>query len=765
MPTIAQLASAQAAADTDQIPASQGGVVRGVTRAQIVAGLQPQIALAQGQLLGRASAGSGAPEPIALGANLSLSGGTLAAAASPFVVAALPAGATPAPADLVPIGQGGANAAIPYAQFMAGLAALPAANAAGFTLIPSDATASRNLADLAADALAVESFGAKGDGVTDDTVAFVAAIASGHPVRLAARTYIVNGQWTIATPNAVLLGVPGQSVLKRMSQAGGAWIAVQANGFAADGVIFDANRGQVGQDSWGVLIGTACTQSDLHRCAFRNASGAVLGSGLAFEASDPASCRHVVRDCEFSGNAVHGVWVQACAGVQLLGCRAHDNGQYGIVADFNDPAFVQKVHLVQIASCRAWNNLRGIAVGNFNATNQQPPTWGNANPDALAVCVSGNICHNNTLYGISAAGGGLLIEGNLLASNGSVANGGGGILANVAASRVAGNMVTGVAAYGIDCGGAIDSDIAANHIEGALIGINCGGGLSMRVTGNHVRDCTAWAIVANNVESDGAGSGPDHNFGMACNDLTITENWIGLSAGTMGGIWLHDGPSNVLVGRNVFIGTNDAVASKCLWPGTDSVLIEGNRWNAAGRFVCNPIAANGLQTVVFPDIAEAVMLTEASAPVQSMLSAYQAATSGELVFARVTSGGSGYSTATVTLGGAGTGAAAQAVISGGAVIGIEVTAPGTGYGPPGTAIPVTIYGDGTGATAMAVSGVPMPEERSLRVHCNTGVTFARTGSNPLQENWTLTDLAVPTFGDVDWTVTFGAWRAARATRP
>jgi hypothetical protein len=760
MPTIDQLDAAQAAADTDELMASQGGASRRVTRAQLVAGLQPQTVLAQGQLLGRASAGSGVPEPIALGANLTLSGATLSAAASPFVVSGLPHGASPAPADMVPIGQGGTNAAIPYAQFMAGLATLPAANVSALQITPTGAAVPRSLADLASDAVAVESFGAKGDGVTDDSAAFAAALAAGRPVRLGARTYVVNGQWTITTPGAVLFGVAGQSVLKRGAQAGGAWIAVQASGFAADGVIFDANRAAVGGDSWGVLVAAGCTQSSFHRCAFRNASGAVLGSGLAYSASDPTVCAHVVQDCEFSGNAAHGVWVQACAGVQLLGCRAHDNAQFGINVDFNDPSFAQKAHLVQVSGCRAWNNLRGIAIGNFNATNQQPPVWGNANPDARAVLVSGNICHGNTLYGISASGYGLLIEGNLLSDNGSTANGGAAILANVSSSRIADNMVTGAAGYGIDCGGSIASEVSSNRITGAYFGINCGGSTAVRLHSNTLQDCVAWAIVANNVESDGEG----HSFGVACTGLAITENWIGLSAAAMGGIWLHDGPSAVTVARNLFVGSNDAVLGKCLWAGTDSVLIEGNRWNASGRFTCNPITAGDLQQVVFPDIADAILLTSAPSAVQSMVSAYQAATSDQLVFARVTAGGAGYTTATVTPGGSGHGAAARAIIFDGAIIGIEIISPGIGYGPLGTPIPLAISGDGSGAAATATAGVPLPEERALRVHCNLPVIFARVGSNPFQENWTFTDLAVPAFGDVDWTVLFGAWRAARATR-
>src|SRR5258708_8459488 len=79
MPTIDELDPALGAADTDRLPVSQGGVLKRVTRAQLVAGLQPHIAIAAGQLLGRFSAGTGSPEALSLGTGLGMSNGKLAA--------------------------------------------------------------------------------------------------------------------------------------------------------------------------------------------------------------------------------------------------------------------------------------------------------------------------------------------------------------------------------------------------------------------------------------------------------------------------------------------------------------------------------------------------------------------------------------------------------------------------------------------------------------------------------------------------------------
>ncbi len=121
MPTIDQLAPATAAADTDEHIVSQAGTAVKMTRAQILAGVQPQLALQSGSLLGRSSAGTGGPETLAIGSNLTLAGGTLSASATPYMISSLPTGTVPFPGDLVPLSQSGTNTAVPYSQFLSGL--------------------------------------------------------------------------------------------------------------------------------------------------------------------------------------------------------------------------------------------------------------------------------------------------------------------------------------------------------------------------------------------------------------------------------------------------------------------------------------------------------------------------------------------------------------------------------------------------------------------------------------------------------------------
>ncbi len=716
MPTVDQLEPAPAAADNDELIASQAGTLRRVTRAQLLAGTQPQLALPTASLLGRASPGTGAPETIALGPGLVITDGALAA--------------------------------IPSSPSLAGL------DASAALLTPAGATTPHSLADLLAGAVSPESFGAVGDGVTDDTAALAAAIATLRPVRLGPRVYATTGQWTIPGA-ATLLGTPGQSVLHRLAQpGGGAWISIQGPSFQAQGVTFDANSPAVPGESWAVLVTATCLQTRFQDCVFRNAGGPTLGNGLTILASDPATANHVIDGCEASGNAAHGIWVQAVDGARITNNSAHDNAAYGICADYNDPGFRQAVRLTAITGNSCWNNLRGIALGNFNATNLTPPTWGNANPDAVGAVVANNVCHDNRVYGIAASGRALVIQSNLLSANGSTANGGAGILANASYSLVAGNMITGNAQFGIDCGGSIVLDVAANHVSGAAVGINPGGSQGVRVSGNRLQD-NGWAIVAYNIETDGAG----RNFGLATANLALTDNVIGLSSPSGGGIWLVDAPQSVLVARNSFVGSGGASIGQCLYAHTDSAIIEGNRWNNTQRLFANPVSINGLQTVQLPDIADEVMLSAVPAGVQSIQTVRQLATAGQIGFVKVTAAGSGYTQASVSIGGSGTGAAATAQIAGGAVIGITLTTPGAGYGATGTLAPVTITGDGSGASAAASVGLPVLEGRRIRIACNTAARFARVGSAPFQDNWTLTDVTVPANATVAFTGTFGAWRA------
>ena len=153
MPTIDQLTPATAASDTDEFMVSQGGIARSITRAQVLAGIQPQLSVASGTLLGGSGASSGGPGQIALGANLTLVSGTLNATASPYLMTALPAGNVPAGIDIVPVAQAGINVAVTYAQFLSGLPGVTNVNGSQLCVTATAGTVQQRLADFAAGTL------------------------------------------------------------------------------------------------------------------------------------------------------------------------------------------------------------------------------------------------------------------------------------------------------------------------------------------------------------------------------------------------------------------------------------------------------------------------------------------------------------------------------------------------------------------------------------------------------------------------------------
>ena len=168
MPTIGQLPSATSVSDTDELAIFQNGQTLSATRAQVLAGVQQTLTLPQNSLLGGVGPGTAVPVPITIGANLALSGTTLSALATPFVIPALPAGTPPGVSDIVPIGQAGANAGVSYANFLGGMGAVPGLPGGALVATASGATNARTIAALASNAVSIEDFGAKGDGVTDD---------------------------------------------------------------------------------------------------------------------------------------------------------------------------------------------------------------------------------------------------------------------------------------------------------------------------------------------------------------------------------------------------------------------------------------------------------------------------------------------------------------------------------------------------------------------------------------------------------------------
>jgi parallel beta-helix repeat protein len=732
MPTIDQLPPASSVSDTDELVVSQTDIARKATRGQLLAGVQPALAVAQGNLLGRMSSGTGSPEAIAIGANLTLANGALSAPAG-FVVANQTPGQTLHPGDLVAVAQGGQNAAVSYAAFAAGLAGVAGINASSFVANANGGAGPRALASLFADAITVESFGAIGDGVTDDTAAFSAAAASGRPLRLDSRVYAIAGSLTFSTATA-LLGVAGGSVLLRTSAGSGAgWIDVPASAFAASGITFDAG-GLAATNGPALTIDETCQSVLLQNCVFTRALGSTAGHGVAVNAASTATIE--LMDCTFLGNSCDGLSAVSCDSLIVRQCRALDNGAAGIAIQSGIDCIVEN------NNCSG--NQQGVAIGD----------WQIAAPvgQALTVCrISDNVAASNSGWAIAVNATGAAVCGNIVTGNGSVGQGG-GMVCRIASGLVAGNRIDG-GSVGIDARTCGSSLLAGNQISNTGTGILTGATQNVVVASNYLSQ-NGWGVVATAFE-------PTLSLALT-GPLTLDRNWIGFTTAQGGGIKLLDGVQGVSVTGNDIHGWGSASASQSLWVHTDAAIVRGNRWNNTAQFTVAASIVAGQPALVLPDVADQVLIVSAPPAVSSVLTEHQVDTLGQISFIRVAQGGSGYTQAQIAIAGSGSGAAANAVCANGQVVGIAITNPGSGYGAIGATAVVTITGDGSGAAATAFVGLPVLAGRDLRIACGCPLRLTVGGSSPLQQNWTQYDVTVPEFGAVELVGVYGGWYAVQS---
>jgi hypothetical protein len=150
MPTIDELAPTSSSSDSDQFIVSQAGIARKVTRAQVLNGVQAQLAVPAGSLLGNWGNNISEPQVIAVGQNLFFNGPTLLATAAPFVIASLPSGTVPASGDLVSMSQAGTAVAVTYGQLINGIGGISNIDLTQALVTPSGSSQTQTLGQLTA---------------------------------------------------------------------------------------------------------------------------------------------------------------------------------------------------------------------------------------------------------------------------------------------------------------------------------------------------------------------------------------------------------------------------------------------------------------------------------------------------------------------------------------------------------------------------------------------------------------------------------------
>jgi hypothetical protein len=442
MPTIDELAPATAASDSDELLSNQNGISRKVTRAQLVAGLQPQLGVPSGKLLGRSSAGTGGPEQVSVGSNLVLNAGTLSATAAPFQIAKLPSGAVPAAGDLVPLGQGSTNVAVSYAQFASTLGKIGGIDASAMTVTPSGGS-TQTLAAFAATSLS-KAGGAMTGPLTlaaDPTASFQAAtkqyVDSQVATALPKAGGVLSGPLTLpANPTSALQAASKQyvdtQVQASLPLAGGTLTgAVSAPSLSVAGAATVGGKlaaAAIAANQVGTSGGTLAAGLALQRVGTGAADASVLNSTLVVtHAGGPSSgytnanFPTVVNDAvDSSGNLIDGI----AGPVRAISTTLIVNSVAGSGAAGSGPQHVA-VAAAAIKNAppggypagRTGPQIFGMLVPVLDTTNQ-PSTIGNATVGAQLNLGANNLDPSNRRVGyqvvlnpaVSLASGGMPAE-------------------------------------------------------------------------------------------------------------------------------------------------------------------------------------------------------------------------------------------------------------------------------------------------------------------------------------------------------------------
>jgi hypothetical protein len=583
-----------------------------------------------------------------------------------------------------------------------------------------------------------EDYGAVGDGITDDTAAFVAAITSGKPIQLSAKTYSISGfSVSSSTVQFTLTGMQNKSVIRRNSAIGGAFISIAAANVMLDGVTFDMNSSIISASQWGVQVKTtaALGQTTIaRRCGFINNSGG-LGGGIAVIGQNPTYPGSVeISNCEFYNHTWIACYIGSMGSGIIRDNYIHDcpNGGAGSYVSYlaSSPTNYASNGLIlgnRIERCKSGWNCGGIS-----------PPYVFATPANCSNCkMIGNECQDIAGYALEGQGDHIDTIGNMITQSAP------GVAVFTAIGyvgrwgRIANNLIVYAnnAFNCIDVGGCQYLSVSDNHIISGASAINIGGTTYCSARGNHIHivnaSAGAGAFYVLEIEGDGQGNA----FPYPCSGLVLDDNLIIMDGANSRGIQTSDNPCGrsgafgMQITNNRFEVVNGAANNYCLAlvNSGNSVRIKGNTVNGVSWSFGT---VNGNGDLVYYDVFEEVIISSGTTNIRSVLSQQQNVYQGQnmgalqsILWVYPSAGGSGYTQATTVLSasgsGGGSGWAGQAKVNQGAIVGVHVTSPGSGY--TGTiTITATDSGGGTGATFVVGNQMYTAAQKEMTIWCTGG---------------------------------------------
>ncbi len=412
-------------------------------------------------------------------------------------------------------------------------------------------TAPRHLTDHIGDQISIKDFGAKGDGVTNDTAAFTAAVAtpSGTTIFIPANTtcIITPQAWNIGSKQINFVGAcqqtstiklaPGSTVSSTLFSWNGATSPTVRN------LTFDYSAAVYsGTTGLSVFSFTSCANLSVQDVSILNVPNNAYAIGLAACTNIRITYCYAVASTPLSTATCKAIAIFASPGPTIGGAVA-GNTFVGLNTIFN--------HSTRILI--TGNDISGWGVGAAIATGTDTDTWGcvisdNRCHDSLAAvdmfgdacpgiehwgtkCVlSGNACWNNAGAGIFNGGKNNLVTGNfcwdnnttLSATGGGIAGGYTGATNNAGGSTYTANKCWDSGA-GRQYYGFVSN--SSNCPPQAVLGNDFSG-----VTGDVL--LSAFAVTAQNTRSVApsvAAAGGNHN-----NATQLTHEYTVVTSATAG---------------------------------------------------------------------------------------------------------------------------------------------------------------------------------------------------------------------------------------
>lgn len=325
-------------------------------------------------------------------------------------------------------------------------------------------------------AASVKWFGAKGDGVTDDTAAINAALWTGSIV-FPAGTYGIRSDLVPRVPNTTISSTQGATLLALTTAAfTSAMITILVSGITVSGLIVDGNynAGSLYLQTYmgvttagGVTAGpTGTTLRDL------------TITRVPFDAINIqcANGTYVTRDITIDNVTIidvgwAGIYLTGAKGVQVSNCRVLSSGYAGLQTDYFSKASGG------VTACS------GVQVTNFYVDRASPPSH----------VLTGQV-ESGFLFGIGAGTVNLTLSGSVLLNNNRLAVAWDGIGLGQDDTNlnegitITGNIVSNTAGYGIDISNGMtcsDNNITNAVAAGIKIGLDVGTQLHDAVIANN----------------------------------------------------------------------------------------------------------------------------------------------------------------------------------------------------------------------------------------------------------------------------------------